>query len=114
MNHPDDWKESPEIMTDMSTAYRWRRCFARQVLQALPDMRQALVKINPAHRVRGPSDGQPGITSDILFKRFLVLGEQLAKAAVRLAEENEDKKPDLFCFLNYFLSQKTGKALLMK
>lgn len=114
MSHPDDWKESPDIEMEMSTAYRWRRLFADQALKSLPAIRQALLEIKPAHPIRGPSDGQPGISFDILFRRYLAIAERLARAAARLAEGKKYRKPDLFCFLNHFLWQKTGKALLMK
>ena len=114
MSYPDDWKESPDIEMEMSTAYRWRRLFADQALKSLPAIRQALLEINPAHPIRGPSDGQPGISLDIFFSRFLRLSQQLARAAARLAEGKKYKNPHLFCFLNYFLWQKTGKALLIK
>jgi len=114
MNHPATWKESPEIEMDMSTAYRWLRLFADQALESLPILRQSLLEIKPSHPIRGPSDGKPGIAIDILFKRYLAIAEQLASAAVRLAEGKNYKNPDLFCFLNHFLWQKTGKALLIK
>ena len=113
MNHHDIWKESPEIEMDMSTAYRWRRLFAAQALQSLPAMRQALLEIKPSQPIRGPSDGQP-ITLKIFFKRYLRIAKWLARAAVRLTEGKGYKNPDLFCFLNHFLWQKTGKGLLMR
>lgn len=114
INHEGDWKKSPEIVMDISTAYRWLRRFGDQVKASMPVLRAAFVEIDPLHRVRGPSEGQAGMCPDILFRRFLDLAEQLARSAVHLVEDNDDKKPDIYFFLNYFLWQKTTKPLLAR
>jgi len=56
---------------------------------------------------------QPLTSIRVILTRLLALTEHLFKAAVRLADKNDPQNDDLFCFLNYFLAQKTGKALLL-
>jgi len=115
LNHPDDWHKSPEIIIDISTAYRWLRLLAQQAMECLPVVRRALLNIKPEHPVIDTTDAQPeGKTvTQIIFKRFLSLSEQLFKAAVCLVDKNNLQNEDLFCFLNYFLTKETGKALLV-
>lgn len=115
INHPDDWHKSPEIIIDISTAYRWLRLLAQQAMECLPVLRKALLNIKPDHPVMDTTDAQPkgkNITP-IIFKRLLSLSAQLFKAAVCLVDKNNPQNEDLFCFLNYFLTKKTGKALLV-
>lgn len=115
INQPYDWAKSPDIIIDISTAYRWLRTLKRQALQALPTIRKALLKIKPEHPIMDTTDAKPEpLTSTrVILKRFLSLAEHLFKEAVCLADENDPQNGDLFCFLNYFLAQQTGKALLL-
>ena len=115
INNPDDWHKSPEIIIDISTAYRWLRLLAKQAMECLPVLRKALLNLKPEHPVIDTTDAQPVRKTDtqIIFKRFLSLSDQLFKAAVCLVDKNNPKNEDLFCFLNYFLTKETGKALLV-
>ena len=115
INQPHDWSKSPDIIIDISTAYRWLRTLTRQALKALPTIRKALLKIKPEHPIMDTTDAQPeSLTSTrVILKRFLSLAGHLFKAAVRLADQNDPQDGDVFCFLNYFLAQQTGKALLL-
>lgn len=122
IGHPHNWTKSPEIIIDLSTTYRWLRTLTQQALEALPAIRKTLLKIKPDHPIMDPTDAQPEpLTSTrVILKRFLSLAEQLFKAArllngqaVRLADKNDPKTEDLYCFLNYFLANETGNALLL-
>lgn len=115
VQHPDDWKDVIGLTIDLSTAYRWLRQLQRQALESLPTIRKALLKFQPGHPVMDSTDAKAEAltaTRDIL-ERFLSLSDQLFKAAVRLVDDNDPQNVDLFCFLNYFLAQKTKKALLL-
>jgi hypothetical protein len=107
-----NWKQRLDISLDLSTAYRWLRAFHRQALEAMPDIRKELLTLVPNHPLK-EYQPEPVPSTRILLKRFLVLSRRLFKAAVRLAEPNPSSNKDLFCFLNFFLVQKTGKALLV-
>lgn len=114
INYPNDWKRSPEIIMDVSTAYRWLRILANQALQSLPAIRKTLLKIKPDQPIMDTTDAQPiPLTSTrVILTRFLSLAEQLHKAAVRLVDKTEPQNDDLFSFLNYFLAKTTAKPLL--
>jgi len=114
--HPHAWSKSPEIIVDMSTAYRWLRTLKQQASEALPAIRKALLDLAPEHPVMAPSDTQPepATSSRVILEHLLTLTERLFKAAVRLAENNDPHTDDLYCFLNHFLAHQTGKALLVR
>jgi hypothetical protein len=106
-----NWKQHLDICLDLSTAYRWLRAIRQQALEAMPDIRKELLRLVPEHPLKDyPLEPAPS-TGGVL-KRFLVLSRRLFKAAVRLAEPTEPVNEDLFCFLNVFLAQQTGKPLL--
>jgi hypothetical protein len=106
-----NWKQLLDISLDLSTAYRWLRIISQQALEVLPDIRKELLTLIPDHPLK-QCQPEPVPSTQILLKRFLLLSRQLFKAAVRLAEPKDPLKEDLFCFLNLFLTQKTGKPLL--
>jgi len=114
INQPHDWSKSADIIIDISTAYRWLRTLTQQAQQALPAIRKALLTIKPEHPLIDLTDTlpQPLTVSRVVLKRLLALAEQLFKAAVCLVENNRPQH-ELFCFLNYFLTSQTGKALLV-
>ena len=113
--HPDGWQGTPEIVCDLSTAYRWLKRLHQQSLRALPIIRKALLQLKPHLRMRGLADGKPEDLLDrpYVFRRLLSFAGQLLKAAVRLGGEKYHSHANLFCFLNYFLAQETAQALLM-
>jgi len=112
---PHDWKKSPGIMIDLSTAYRWLRVLKQQALQSLSTIRKELLKLKPDRPVMDAADAlpEPLISTSVILKRFLSLTEQLFKAAMCLANKDNPENDDLFRFLNYFLARQTGKALLV-
>ncbi len=115
IKHPYNWKMFPAITIDLSTAYRWLRRFKRQALGALPVLRKELLNLSPQSPVMESFDAlpEPLLTTNIIFKRFLSLAEELFRTALCLVEENNPKNEDVFCFLNYFLARHTTKALLV-
>ena len=111
IDHPVDWKQSPDILVDLCTAYRWLRVLRKQAEQTLPDIRKELLKLRPHHRLLQPkTELLPD--QETVIKQFIALGKQLFKAAVRLADKKDDSQSELFCFLNYFLATSSGKPLL--
>jgi len=111
IDHPADWKQSPDLLVDLSTAYRWLRVLRKQAVQTLPDIRKELLKLRPHHRLLPPkTELLPD--QETVVKRFIALGKQLFKAAARLADKKDDSQRELFCFLNYFLATSSGKPLL--
>lgn len=115
IEHPDYWKDAIGITIDLSTAYRWLRILQRQALESLPTIRKALLKIHPGHALMDSTDAKAEALTNTrdMLKRLLSLSDQLFKAAVRLVDNDNPQNTDLFCFLNYFLAQKTEKALLL-
>jgi len=112
VNDPDNWKRFLDSSIDLSKAYRWLRIMVKQANEALPDIRKELLKLVPEHRVMDPKP-EPISSNRIILKRFLTLGKQLFKVAVRLVDEKEPPEGELFSFLNYFLAKQTGKPLLV-
>jgi len=106
-----NWKQLLDISLDLSTAYRWLRAINRQALEALPDIRKELLRLVPEHPLKD-RQLEPTPSTPIVLNRFLALSRRLFKAAVRLAEPKKLPNKDLFCFLNFFLAQQTGKPLL--
>jgi hypothetical protein len=51
ISNPDDWKKSPDIPFDLSTAYRWLRIIRTQAMDIMPDIREELLKLKPAHQL---------------------------------------------------------------
>ena len=115
IKQPMDWKKSPDIVIDLSTAYRWLRRLKQQALQSLPTIRNILLTIKPDHPVMDATDVQPEplVAINVILKRFLSLAEQLFTAALCLVDTHAPENDDLFCFLNHFLAKETGRALLL-
>jgi hypothetical protein len=113
----DDWRLSPEIEMELSTAYRWIRLFSRQARDALPIIRGELVKLDPSKKVCQEFDAVPEQLGDykiLLLQRFLSFSRQLLQKALQLADDQADEAGLLFSFINFLLAHKTGKALLCK
>ena len=115
IKQPMDWKKSPDIVIDLSTAYRWLRRLKQQALQSLPTIRTKLLRIKPDHPVMDATNVQsePLTATHVILKRFLSLTRQLFTAALCLVDKNGPENADLFCFLNHFLAKETGSALLL-
>lgn len=115
IKQPMDWKKSPDIVIDLSTAYRWLRRLKQQAIQSLPTIRKILLTIKPDHPVMDATDVQPEplVAINVILKRFLSLAKQLFTAARCLVDTHAPENGDLFCFLNHFLAKETGNALLL-
>lgn len=114
INHPQDWTQILNIDIDLATAYRWLRIITQQANQAMPEIRKALLKLKPGYQLTDQLNGKPTPLNSRtkLLQRFIVLAEKLHTEAVRLVDKNKPVSTDCFCFLNYFLANRTGKALL--
>jgi hypothetical protein len=114
INHPQDWKQLFNIDIDLATAYRWLRLLTRQANQTMPEIRKALLKLKPCYKLIDQLNDKPvPLTPRTkLLQRFIFLGQKLHREAVRLVSKNKPISSDYFCFLNYFLADNTGKALL--
>jgi hypothetical protein len=112
INNGKDWKKSPDVLVDLSTAYRWLRILRMQIVARLPAIRKTLLHMAP--ETDGFDVKTKTLLSDpVLFKRFLDVGEQLYRAAVCLADAPVDSNTDIFNFLNFFLANHTGHPLLV-
>jgi len=114
INHPQDWKQILGIDIDLATAYRWLRILTQQANQAMPQMRKALLKLKPDYKLTDQIDGKPALLTSRanVLQRFTSFAQKLHTEAVRLVDKNKPISTDYFCFLNYFLANHTGKALL--
>jgi len=114
INHPQDWKQILEIDIDLATAYRWLRILTGQANQAMPEIRKALLKLKPDYQLTDQINGKPTLLTprSNVLQRFISLAQKLHTEAVRLVDKNKPISTDCFCFLNYFLANHTGKALL--
>jgi hypothetical protein len=108
-----NWKKSPHILIDLSTAYRWLRIIEIQAKISLPDIRKELLLLKPNHYLFHPKT-KPLLTRKALLERFITGGEQLLKAAVRHIGNKSLTLTDPYCFLNYFLAKTSGKPLLIQ
>jgi hypothetical protein len=102
---------------ELSTVYRWLRLFFHQARDSLPIIRSEFVKLDSSKKVCQEFDAVPEQLGDykiLLFLRFLSFSRQLLHKAQRLANDKADEAGLSFSFINYFLAQKTGKALLCK
>jgi transposase-like protein len=114
INHPQDWKQLFDIDIDLATAYRWLRLLTRQANQAMPEIRKALLQLKPCYKLIDQLNDKPVPLTprSKLLQRFISLAQKLHRQAVRLVGKNKPISSDYFCFLNYFLADNTGKALL--
>jgi hypothetical protein len=112
LQDPINWKKSPQLYIDLSTAYRWLHIIQLQALLALSDIRKELLELKPHHHLFDPKT-KPLLTRKALLDRFIACGEQLLKAAVRQIGKKGISLTDPFCFLNYFLAKTSGKPLLI-
>lgn len=114
IQQPEQWKRSPNLIIDISTAYRWLRILSQQANQSLPQIRKALLKLVPEYKISDHLSGRPtSLTSKrTLLKRLITLNARLFKAVVRLLEDKALVTEDAFGFLNYFLATQTANALL--
>jgi hypothetical protein len=114
INHPQDWKQLFDIDIDLATAYHWLLILTRQANQAMPEIRKALLKLKPGYKLIDQLNGKPAPLTPRtkLLQRFIFLVQKLHTEAVRLVGKNKPISSDYFCFLNYFLADNTGKALL--
>lgn len=112
ISHDKDWKKSPELLVDLSTAYRWRRILRRQICARLPAIRKTLLHMAPETACLDAKTAML-LSDQVLFKRFLDISEQLYEAAVRLADTQTDSNTDIFNFLNFFLACYTAHPLLV-
>ncbi len=114
INHPHDWTQILDIDIDLATAYRWLRILTRQANEAMPEMRKALLKLKPDYKLTDQIDGKPAQLTNRrkVLQRLVSLAKKLHKEAVRLIDKDKPVCTDYFCFLNYFLADNTGKALL--
>ena len=116
LSHPTDWTRQLPPLLDLSTAYRWLRMFLRQANASLPDVRKALLLLNPDDSLELQITGKPPpqSTRHSTIARFIACANQLVLAALRLVELKPPLPTDAFCFLNYFLATFSGKALLQQ
>lgn len=114
INRPNDWQGAPAIAMDLSTAYRYLRVLARQANDVLPELRKALLRINPHYCLTEHIDGAPPsfASKRSLLERFIMLSQRLLTDGVRLARDNCSDSTELYPFINYFLATHTHKALL--
>jgi hypothetical protein len=108
-----NWKKSPHLLIDLSTAYRWLKIIEIQAKISLPDIRKELLLLKPNHHLFH-SKTKPLLTRKALLERFISGGEQLLKAAVRRIGKKGLSLTDPYCFLNYFLAKTSGKPLLIQ
>jgi hypothetical protein len=106
------WKKSPDVMMDLSTAYRWLRILRLQIVTYLPAIRKTILQLAPETRCFD-AKVEIALSDPVLFKRFVEMGEQLYQAAVRLTDAQIDFQADIFSFLNFFLARQTGHPLLI-
>lgn len=107
-----NWKKSPDVMVDLSTAYRWLRILRLQIVTYLPAIRKTILHLAP--ETSGfDANTEISLSDQVLFQRFVEMGEQLYQAAVRLTDAQTDFQADLFSFLNFFLARQTGHPLLI-
>ena len=116
INHPNDWHHSPDITIDLSTAYRYLRILTQQANDALPQLRKTLLCIHPYYRLNDHIDGNPASVSErrCILQRFLSLAKHLLKEGVHLIDDSYVDPVTLYPFINYFLANYTGKALLQR
>ena len=114
INHPQDWKQLLDIDIDLTTAYRWLRILTQQANETMPEIRKALLQLKPDYKLIDQLNGKPAQLTNTrkVLQRFVYLAKKLHQEAVRLVDENKPISTDCFCFLNYFLADHTGKALL--
>lgn len=114
INHPQDWKQLFDIDIDLATAYRWLRILTQQANEAMPEIRKALLTLKPGYKLIDQLNGKPvSLTnSRNVLQRLVCLVKKLHQQAVGLVGKNKPISTDYFCFLNYFLANHTGKALL--
>lgn len=114
IQHPQDWKQILNIDIELSTAYRWLRKLTQQANKAMPEMRKALLKLKPGYKLMEQINGKPVLLTPRInvLQRFISLAQKLHTEVVRLVNKDRPISTDYFCFLNYFLANHTGKALL--
>jgi hypothetical protein len=107
------WIKSPDLLMDLSTAYRWLRNLRLQIVTRLPAIRKTLLELAPEAFCFDAQSGTE-LSDRVLFKRFLDVGAQLCQAAVCLADDQTDSHMDIFSFLNFYLTRHTGHPLLIR
>jgi len=114
LEKPHDWPQILDLDIDLATAYRWLRILTQQANHAMPEIRNAILQLKPDYQLTDQIDGKPpGWLARIhLLQRFISLAQQLHTEALRLVDNNQPISADCFCFLNYFLADRTTKALL--
>jgi len=80
----------------------------------MPEIRKALLKLTPDYELTDQINGKPAPLTNRrkVLQRFVCLAKKLHQEAVRLIDNHKPISTDCFCFLNYFLADHTGKALL--
>jgi len=111
LNQPTDWIKSPELKMELSKAYAWLRQLKKQIDVCLPLLREKLLTLQPDAPVRTQSV-PGGLIRDVeLIQQFMDVAQSLHQTTISLINKSPEAC-DLFSFLNYFLAQNTGKALL--
>jgi hypothetical protein len=112
INHSQDWKKRPRLPVDISKIYLWLRRFKEQVHESLPLLREKLLTLKPNTPIKTQSV-PTGLVSEIeLFQQFLNVAQLLHQTTISLLKPQPPEDANVFSFLNYFLAQHTGKALL--
>lgn len=116
LNNEQEWKKLLDLSLDVRSAYRWLDRFKKQIIQTLPHIRKVLIQIKPSKFFIDETEGKPlSLTSThTLFKRFLKITNTLLTEAVRLVDKESQQNSDMFCFLNLFFYNQTGKPLLIQ
>lgn len=109
IQYPLEWQKWLTMPIDLSTACRWLGRLRAQIQTALPLMRQHLLTLRPEAPLGPPPVSAPRDDATLL-ERFLAVSDQLFQAATALTAE--PPTTTLFGFINTFLAQKTGRALL--
>jgi len=114
INHPQDWKQLFDIDIDLATAYCWLRILTQQANESMPEVRKALLKLKPGYKLTDQINGKPALLTprSTVLEKFTSLAQKLHTEAVRLVGKSKPVSTDYLCFLNYFLANHTGKALL--
>lgn len=112
IEHQNNWTKWLDISLELDTAYRWLRQLKSQIQATLPIIREKILHLAPNSEIISKPTVGP-LSEYSLFENFLLYGRQLQQLALSLSESELPSSTNLFCFLNVFLYQQTGKPLLV-
>jgi len=109
-NHKD-WRKWLDSSIELSTAYKWLKQLKPQIQTTLPTIREKILTLKPNTVVISESTVLP-MTEISELESFVRYAQQLQQLAISLSENDLPSATNLFCFLNVFVYQQTGKPLL--